>query len=75
MHYINHIMVCIHNQNRMEQKMNIRYRPETIHSNFIKAEHKRGYNALYISTKRTCKTVIILCERTSGIGENIKCVL
>ena len=53
----------------------IRYRSETICSHFMKAEDTRGYNALHISRKRTTKTVVILCQKTSRKGEDVKCVL
>ena len=33
------------------------------------------HNALHIKRKVTSKTVIILCQRTSGKGEDIKFVL
>ena len=52
-HYVNHIMVCIHNQNRMEQKTKCHINPRQS-SHFIKA-NRRGYNALHISRKRHLK--------------------
>ena len=54
-----------------ETKNRTSYKPETIRNHFIKAEDTRRYNALHISRKRTSKTVIILCQRTSGKGEGV----
>ena len=49
---------------------NVRFRPETICGHFIKAEMRKTQ-----CTKRTFKIFIILCQRTSGKREDVKCVL
>ena len=54
---------------------NVRYRPKTIHGHIIKAEDVRDTMHSISTQKEHLKKFIILCQRTSGKGEDVKCIL